>query len=105
MAGDEANAELWAKASTGLEGLTRAERSRYDFILVEMFWAWATPWLFVQQGVFDPVLWQQARRNLRLYATEGVRQWWEASGHREEYPAGFAAEIDEVFSSLLGPTA
>ena len=105
MAGNPVNADLWAKASKGLEGLSAAERNQYDFLLVEMFWAWAMPWLFVQQGVFDSTLWDQARHNLGLYSNAGVREWWQTSGHRAEYPPDFAAAIDEVFSELPEPAS
>lgn len=96
LAGNQQNAELWENASNGLGQLSRSERRQYDFLLVEMFWAWAMPWLFVQQGVFDKGLWDQAQRNLGLFATKGVREWWAGSPHRAEFPAEFARVVDQV---------
>ena len=105
IASDDKNAGLWEKASSGLANLNPTERRQLDFMLVEMFWSFAMPWLFVQQGVFDNALWVQAKQNLRLFAHDGVREWWRVSPHRTEFPGPFVHEVDEVLAGGLGEGA
>ena len=99
IAGSSENAAVWEKGGKDLAGLSPAERKQYDFLLVEMFWAFAQPWIYVQQGVFEKEMWEQAKNNIRVFSNPGVQQWWQESVHRAEYPPAFSEAVDEVIGS------
>ena len=88
---------IWVKGGNELDELTPEERLRFDYSAVELFWSWAMVWLYTQQGVFDPIIADQTMKNLELYVTlPGIRKWWFESGHRAEYPEGFASDVDTI---------
>ena len=99
IARDPSLATIWTKGSKNLASLSAEERVRFDFFLIDLFWAWGIPWLHVQQGVFDEDVWEFTRANLPLYAAPGVREWWFTSPHRQEYPAEFAQLVDGLLES------
>ncbi len=109
---DQDLSSLWSKGSQDLVSLSPEERLRFDLLCVDLFWAWAVPWLHVQQGVLDKELWELSILNLPLYVGPGIREWWSTSEHRREYPPDFAEVVDEVLArsdttkaQLEGPQA
>jgi hypothetical protein len=90
-------AAIWKKGSQDLGLLSEEERIQMDFLLVDFFWAWATIWLQMSEGLADESFWETASGNVALYAGPGTRQWWCTSPHRNEYPAGFRESIDAIF--------
>lgn len=96
IAGTPDNAALWAKGQSDLASLTDTERTRFDFLMMEMFWTFSMPWLFVEQGVLGEDYREVVKNTLRPYLGPGARAWWRASPHRSEYAQGFAAAVDEL---------
>ena len=94
---DPAIAALWRKGSESLELLNEDERTQMDFLLIDFFWAFATVWIQMSEGLVDESLWKLSRDNVALYARPGVRSWWSSSPHRNEYPVEFARSIDGLF--------
>ena len=94
---DPVIAAIWRKAGRGLELLSEDERTQVDFLLVDFFWAHATIWIQMNDGLVDESLWHMSRSNVAIYAGPGVRAWWSTSPHRAEYPDEFIASIDDLF--------
>jgi hypothetical protein len=103
---DAAVASIWKRGNESLLLLNEEERIQMDFLLVDFFWAHATIWLQMLQGMADESLWEVSRSNVALYSGPGIRDWWSSSPHRNEYPEGFAESIDLVFErENTGPEA
>jgi hypothetical protein len=94
---DSTTVALWRKGSQALDLLTEDERTQMDFLLIDFFWAFATVWMQMSQGLADESFWEVARDNVVLYAGPGVREWWSNSPHRNEYPEDFAKSMDAIF--------
>ncbi len=94
---DATIAALWKRGTEDLALLTEGERVQMDFLLVDFFWAFATIWLQMSEGLADESFWKIARSNVVLYSGPGTRDWWSSSPHRSEYPDGFVKSIDLVF--------
>jgi len=93
---DPTIAGVWAKGNRGLELLDQNERTQLDFLLVDFFWAHATIWIQMKEGLVDESLWDMSRSNVAIYAGPGVRVWWSTSPHRAEYPNEFIKSIDDL---------
>jgi hypothetical protein len=50
---DATVAAIWKKGSASLELLNEEERVRMDFLLIDFFWAHATIWLQMSEGMAD----------------------------------------------------
>jgi hypothetical protein len=98
---DPTIAAIWRKANRGLEQLAEDERTQVDFLLVDFFWAHATIWIQMEQGLVDEPLWVISRSNVAIYAGPGVRAWWSTSPHRGEYPQGFVESIDDLLETPI----
>ena len=96
IAGSADNADLWARGQADLSSLTPAERTRFDFLMVEMLWTFSMPWLFVDQGILGEEYREVVRSSLRPYLGPGAQAWWRASPHRGEYARGFADAVDAL---------
>ena len=94
---DAAIATIWRKGSQSLGHLSDDERTQMDFLLIDFFWAFATLWMQMSEGLADESFWEVGRDNVILYAGPGVRDWWASSPHRNEYPREFMAIIDTIF--------
>jgi hypothetical protein len=94
---DATVAAIWKKGSASLELLNEEERVRMDFLLIDFFWAHATIWLQMSEGMADESLWKVSRNNAARYAGPGVLDWWSSSPYRSEYPEGFVETIDLIF--------
>ena len=97
---DPSVAATWKKGNQSLELLSEDERIQMDFLLIDFFWAFATLWMQMSEGLADESFWDVAKGNVALYAGPGVRDWWSNSPHRNEYPEGFAATIDAIFKNV-----
>ena len=96
---DATVASIWKRGNEGLERLSEEERVQMDFLLIDLFWAVATIWLQMSEGLADESLWELSRANVALYAGPGARDWWSSSPHRSEYPDAFAESIDLLFET------
>ena len=96
---DPTIATIWRKANRGLELLNEEERTQLDFLLVDFFWAHATIWIQMKEGLVDEPLWDMSRSNVAIYAGPGVRVWWSTSPHRNEYPDEFIKSIDDLLEN------
>ncbi len=96
---DPTIAALWRKANRSLDLLNEEERIQLDFLLVDFFWAHATIWIQMKEGLVDEPLWEMSRSNVAVYAGPGVRVWWSTSPHRTEYPDEFIQSIDDLLES------
>ena len=54
---DAAVAAIWRKGSQSLDLLDEHERTRMDFLLIDFFWAFATVWMQVSEGLIDESTW------------------------------------------------
>ena len=95
---DPSIAAIWRKGNQDLEHLNEDERTQLDLLLVDFFWAHATIWLQMKDGLVDEPLWEMSSSNVAIYAGPGVRAWWSSSPHRSEYPDEFIKSIDDLLS-------
>jgi hypothetical protein len=93
---DPAVAAIWRKGSESLGLLDEEERTRMDFLLIDFFWAFATIWIQVDDGLATKSFWETASSNIAIYAGPGTREWWSSSPHRSEYPPGFRERVDAI---------
>jgi hypothetical protein len=108
VARDHQVASVWVRGNADLAQLDNVEHRQFDFLAVEFFWSIGMMWLYVQEGVFEPDLFEQSHGNVGLYAGPGLREWWRTTPHRREYPPGYVERIDAVIEQLLDaaqPTA
>ena len=99
---NQQTASVWVRGNEDLSSLASEERQQFDYLAVEFFWSLAMMWLYVQQGVFESDLFDHSRKNIPVYAGPGLREWWQTSPHKREYPAGFLPEVEEMFEHPLG---
>lgn len=102
VARDQQVASVWWRGISNLPSLNDAERLQFDFLAIEFFWSLGMMWLYVEQGVFEPWLFEHSRRNVLLYAGPGLKEWWQTSKYRQDYPAGYIPRIDQIFEYPLG---
>lgn len=99
---NQQTASVWVRGNEDLSSLPKEERQQFDYLAVEFFWSLAMMWLYVQQGVFESDLFDHSRKNIPVYAGPGLKEWWQTSPHKREYPAAFLPEVDEMFQHPLG---
>jgi hypothetical protein len=96
---DRQVASVWLRGIEDLAQLTAEERLQFDFLAAAFFWALATMYIHVEQGVFERELFDHSRDSVPLYAGPGLRQWWRESPLRRGYPPAFLPEIDRVLEA------
>ena len=93
-------ASVWVRGRADLSQLSDDERLQFDLLAVEWIWSFAMMWLYVQQGVFEPDLFEHSHRNASIYGGPGLEEWWRTAEYRSEWPQGFVERLDEVLGAV-----
>jgi hypothetical protein len=77
MAHDHANADVWWRASKGIENLTDAERVRYFAMLFVLFRSWEQAFRYRTEGKLDDLTADAVTKPMVDFAmSNGVQEYW-----------------------------
>ena len=98
---DHANADIWWRASKGLENLTDAERVRYFGMLAVVFQSWERVFHYDSKGELDD--WRAeavTKRMTDITMSRGVQEYWAL--RKRWYTAAFQNWVDDKIKERGG---
>lgn len=104
MAHDHANADIWWRASKGVENLTDAERVRYFAMLFILFRSWERAFQFDSAGELEEWSVEAVTRPMVDFAmSNGVQEYWAL--RKRWYTEGFRQWVDKQMKERSGVDA
>jgi hypothetical protein len=101
LAQDHANADIWWRASKGLENLTDAERVRYFGMLSILFRSWEKAYHYHIEGEFEDWRGEVITKSMAdITMSPGVQEYWAL--RKRWYTAEFQRWIDNKIKERGG---
>jgi len=89
-------ASVWRRGNENLFDLDEDAQVIFDLLMVELMWSFAYNWMMgVEEGLGEYVR-DDIANNFVNYNTPGLRQWWEKSPRKYEYPKDFVEFLDKL---------
>lgn len=99
---NEKTALVWQKGRDDLDSLTPEERFQFDYLACELFWGFAMLDLYHGIGGIDKSTMELTRDNISRHAlTPGLKQWWNESELKNDYPENFIKFINDMYDNRL----
>jgi len=91
-------AALWQRGRDELGVLESDERFRFDHLAEEFYWSFAMLWLYHGIGGVDEASLELTINNINRAAnTPGLKQWWQESDSKLDYPEEFVDHITQMY--------
>jgi hypothetical protein len=92
-------ASVWQRGRQDYGSLDEIEKERFDLLMIEFLWGWGMIFLYRQQNTIDNEVFELTLANLPGYVLHpGVRQWWECSRRKREFPDEFVEHVEALWS-------
>lgn len=102
---DSRAANIWRRGNADLSQLNEDERVAFDFLMVDLMWGFAANWMVGVDEGLGSYLRDDIADNLLIYASPGLRVWWQENPHRGEYPRDFTAFVERLLASPSSPSS
>ena len=90
---------VWQRGREDYDALDEVEREQFDLLIIEFLWGFGMLFLYRQQRTIDDDVFELTLANLPVYLLHpGVRQWWECSEHKREFPDEFIEHVEALWA-------
>jgi hypothetical protein len=95
---DQRVASIWRRGNEDPGQLDADDRVVFDLLMVDLMWGFAANWMVGVDEGLGSYLRDDIADNLLIYASPGLRSWWQTNPHRNEYPRDFALFVEQLLS-------